>query len=194
MFVKICGLTDTAGVRAAVEAGADAIGFVFAPSTRAITAERAAELAAEAPRGVARVAVFRHPDHDAFERVVLRLRPDFVQTDAEDFARLALPADATALPVLRNGLVPEGTLPPCVLFEGARSGTGATADWSEARTLARRTRLVLAGGLDAGNVAAAIALVRPWGVDVSTGVEQAPGRKDPDKIKAFVARVRALEA
>jgi phosphoribosylanthranilate isomerase len=194
MFVKICGLTDRTAVRAAVEGGADAIGFVFAPSLRSVTADRAVELAAEAPRGIARVAVFRHPERGAFADVVERLRPDFVQTDAEDFAALALPAETAALPVLRNGFVRDEPLPACVLFEGARSGAGTKADWEEARALARRTRLVLAGGLDADNVAAAIELVRPWGVDVSTGVEHAPGRKDPEKIKRFIARVRALEA
>ena len=82
-------------------------------------------------------------------------------------------------------------LPPRLLFEGARSGTGRTADWSAAQALARRTQLVLAGGLNAGNVAAAIAAVRPFGVDVSSGVEEAPGVKSPAAIADFVQAVRA---
>jgi len=99
-----------------------------------------------------------------------------------------------ALPVLRNGLLGKpATWPKRVLFEGARSGTGLAADWSEARELAAATQVVLAGGLSAANVAAAVEQVRPWGVDVSTGVERAPGRKDPQMITTFVARVRALE-
>jgi phosphoribosylanthranilate isomerase len=79
------------------------------------------------------------------------------------------------------------------LFEGAVSGSGRTADWEEARELALGTELILAGGLDAGNVTAAIRAVRPWGVDVSSGVERRRGEKDAGKIKEFVARVRALE-
>jgi phosphoribosylanthranilate isomerase len=95
--------------------------------------------------------------------------------------------------VFRNGRVPAGAPPARLLFEAARSGTGAIADWDEARALAAETELVLAGGLNADNVVAAIDYVRPWGVDVSSGVEGAPGLKDPDKINEFVARVRALE-
>jgi phosphoribosylanthranilate isomerase len=82
---------------------------------------------------------------------------------------------------------------PRVLFEGAISGSGRTADWDAARELARRTELILAGGLNEHNVAAAIRYVRPWGVDVSSGVERRRGEKDPALIKAFVARVRAQE-
>jgi hypothetical protein len=84
-------------------------------------------------------------------------------------------------------------LPPRLLFEGTQSGTGRASDWDEARALARATQLVLAGGLHSGNVAAAIVRVRPFGVDVSSGVERTRGRKDPAMIKEFVARVRALE-
>jgi phosphoribosylanthranilate isomerase len=84
-------------------------------------------------------------------------------------------------------------LPKRLLFEGPRSGTGRPADWSEARQLAAAAEIVLAGGLSTANLSAAIEHVRPWGIDVSTGVECAPGRKDPEKIKAFVARARALE-
>jgi phosphoribosylanthranilate isomerase len=80
-----------------------------------------------------------------------------------------------------------------LLFEGRVSGSGATADWDEARTLARGTELILAGGLDADNVAAAVEYVRPFGVDVSSGVESERGKKDPRKVTEFIARVRALE-
>jgi phosphoribosylanthranilate isomerase len=84
-------------------------------------------------------------------------------------------------------------LPAWLLVEGRASGRGARADWALAARLALRTRVVLAGGLDAGNVAAAIRRVRPFGVDVSSGVESAPGVKDPGRIRAFVAAVRAAE-
>ena len=194
MFVKICGITDADAVRAAAAAGADALGFVFAPSPRAVAPEKAAELATLAPSTIVRVAVFRHPSRAWFERVVGIFAPDWVQTDAEDLPNLRLPKGAVALPVWRNGSVAHGAArAPRVLFEGVRSGTGTTADWDEARALATATELVLAGGLSAANLAAAVRHVRPWGVDVSSGVEHAPGRKDPGKISEFVARVRALE-
>ena len=82
-------------------------------------------------------------------------------------------------------------MPRRVLFEGPRSGSGAVSDWNAARDLARRTQLVLAGGLNAGNVAAAIAAVRPFGVDVSSGVELEPGIKNPLEIAGFVRAARA---
>jgi phosphoribosylanthranilate isomerase len=95
--------------------------------------------------------------------------------------------------VYRNrGALPSSP-PPRLLFEGAVSGGGTTADWDEAASLAPRTQLVLAGGLSAGNVGDAIRRVRPWGVDVSSGVERRRGEKDPEKIREFVARARAVE-
>lgn len=194
MFVKICGLTTEDAVAAAVEAGADAVGFVFAPSPREVTPERARELCAGVPRSVARVAVMRHPAPALVRRVLDVLEPDWLQTDAEDFDAIELPARTAALPVYRN----RGSRPnqgvARLLFEGSVSGSGQTADWDEARALAHGRELILAGGLDPGNVTAAIQAVRPWGVDVSSGVERRRGEKDPVKIKEFVARVRAWEA
>jgi phosphoribosylanthranilate isomerase len=191
VFVKICGINSSAAAEAAVAAGADALGFVFAPSAREVTPERARELCAEVPRAVKRVAVLRHPEPDLWRRVLEVFAPDWLQTDAEDFAGIDLPQLCAALPVYRNGIVPAAA-PPRLLFEGTVSGSGRTADWDEARALAERTELILAGGLDAGNVGEAIRRVRPWGVDVSSGVERRRGEKDPQKIKEFVARVRAL--
>ncbi len=194
MFVKICGMTSEDAVTAAVAAGADAVGFVFAPSPREVSAERALELSAGIPDGVLRVAVMHHPAAEHVRRVLEVLAPDWLQTDAEDLAGLDLPEDCTVLPVYRNGRSPAGpSYPVRLLFEGALSGSGKTADWGEACTLAAETDIVLAGGLDADNVAEAIDTVRPWGVDVSSGVERQRGLKDPAKIEAFIARVRALE-
>ena len=194
MFVKICGLTDPEAVRAAVEAGADAIGFVFAPSIREIAPERAAELCRDVPPGVIRVAVMHHPDQALVDRVVERFDPDWLQTDAEDFETLVVPPATKRLPVYREGRADTASpLPARLHFEGRVSGSGTVADWSEARQIARTTELVLAGGLDAANVGAAIETVRPFGVDVSSGVESTRGIKDPRKIREFVARVRAQE-
>jgi len=192
MFVKICGITSGAALEAAAAAGADAVGFVFAPSPREVSPQDARALAADLPAHMLKVAVFRHPDRALVAEVLETLEPDWLQTDAADFAGLELPASCRPLPVYRSGAAPgTSALPPRVLFEGPVSGSGRTADWREAAELARRTELVLAGGLAPDNVADAIRAVRPWGVDVSSGVERARGTKDPGKIAEFVARARA---
>jgi len=194
MFVKICGMNSADAVAAAVDAGVDALGFVFAPSPREVTPEQAQALCAELPANVLRVAVMRHPSRELWQRTLEVFAPHWLQTDAEDFDAIRLPAGCTALPVYRNGNTPaDSDLPDRLLFEGAQSGTGRLADWDEAYELARVTEVILAGGLTAENVAAAVQVVRPWGVDVSSGVERERGEKDPAKIKEFVARVRALE-
>lgn len=193
MFIKICGLTDEPGVEAAVAAGADALGFVFAESARRIAPEQAVRLAAAAPANVIRVAVMKHPSAALVDEVLRTFEPDWLQSDAEDFATIVLPPGCAALPVYREGCDLDQDFPQRLLFEGAVSGSGTTADWSQARRLARGRELVLAGGLHAGNVAAAIDRVRPWGIDVSSGVEARRGRKDPAKIHELIALVRALE-
>lgn len=187
LWVKICGLTSEAGLAAAIEAGADAVGFVFARSKRQVTPQRAAELA----RGVAipRVAVMQHPSQALLDEVWEVFRPDVLQTDAEDLQGLIVPGGLKVTPVVRSGRVPH-ELPRRVLFEGPASGTGTTTDWSEAADIARRIELILAGGLDAGNVADAIRRVGPFGVDVSSGVEGSAGVKDPKKIHQFVRAAR----
>jgi len=189
LWIKICGLTTPEGVSAATEAGADAIGFVFAPSKRRVNAREAARLARNVR--VKRVAVMQHPQQGELDEVWSDFRPDALQTDIDDLARLRVPAGLEVIPVIRAGQRRAGPLPSRVLFEGARSGTGETADWAAAAQLARETQLVLAGGLNVANVAAAIASVRPWGVDVSSGVESAPGIKDPERIHEFVRAARA---
>jgi phosphoribosylanthranilate isomerase len=192
MFVKICGMNSPAAVAAAVEAGANAIGFVFATSPREVTAEQAVELCAGLPVGIKRVAVMRHPDAERWRRVLDVFAPDWLQTDAGDLPGMQLPATCAALPVYRDSNAPaDSDLPDRLLFEGSHSGSGRLADWDEARGLSRVTEVILAGGLNPGNVAEAIRFVRPWGVDVSSGVERSPGDKDPIKIKEFVARARA---
>jgi phosphoribosylanthranilate isomerase len=189
-FVKICGLTDAAAVDAALRAGADAIGFVFAASPRRVTPKRAAELAAPARGRALCVAVTLHPSQADVDAILAGFQPDLLQTDIADYPALDLPDSLRRLPVLRSGA---DVVPPQrrVLFEGPRSGIGRTADWDEARDLAQRYELILAGGLSPENVAEAIAQVRPFGVDVSSGVESAPGRKDPHRIARFVAMARA---
>jgi phosphoribosylanthranilate isomerase len=191
VWIKICGMTSAAAVQAALEAGVDAIGFVFAASPRRIEPAQAARLALAARGRVRCVAVMLHPQQQQLDTILRLFDPDVLQTDLEDFGRLRVPAGLARLPVVRAGAVSGAALPPRLLFEGPRSGSGTISDWQEAAMLARSHELVLAGGLDAANVGTAIAAVRPFGVDVSSGVEDAPGVKNPAKISEFVRAARA---
>ena len=189
IVVKICGLTTPAGVDAAVKAGADAAGFVFSASPRQVSPLQARKLAAGLPPGMRRVAVFRHPPPGWIEQVLQEFPADWVQSDAADLTGVDL-GGAEPLPVFRSGAPLPTLLPARLLFEGPESGAGNVADWEAAAELARQTRVMLAGGLHPGNVTAALAAVQPWGVDVSSGVESAPGIKDPALVAAFVAAAR----
>lgn len=194
MFVKICGMNSPEAVAAAVRAGADALGFVFAESPREVTPERAKELCVGLPGHVVRIAVMRHPETARWQRVLEVFAPDWLQTDAEDLLAIKLPVGCAALPVYRDGNTPADTdLPDRLLFEGTHSGSGRLADWDEAQGLAHVAEVILAGGLTADNVGDAVRFVRPWGIDTSSGVESSRGVKDPAKIEEFVARVRAIQ-
>jgi phosphoribosylanthranilate isomerase len=189
MWIKICGLTTREAVHAAVDAGVDAIGFVFAPSKRQVNAVQAAELT-RGVSGVMRVAVMQHPSQLLVDEALVIFKPDALQTDYEDLPGLTIPSSVQVLPVVRAGRELPARLPSRILFEGPVSGSGATSDWTQAAELARQTELILAGGLNSSNVVEAIARVKPFGVDVSSGVERAPGVKDVGKIVEFVRRVR----
>jgi phosphoribosylanthranilate isomerase len=194
MWIKICGMTTAAAVSAALEAQVDAIGFVFSDSVRRLTPQTAAVLARPARGRLCCVAVARHPAQSEIDEIMATFSPDLLQTDAADFGALRLPAGLALLPVVRAGAHLPAALPARVLFEGPASGAGTLSDWTAARALARRTELVLAGGLHSGNVAAALAAVQPFGVDVSSGVEAEPGVKSAAEIVKFVAAVRAASA
>ncbi|MGH8133815.1 MAG: phosphoribosylanthranilate isomerase [Steroidobacteraceae bacterium] len=194
MWIKICGMTTPDAIAAALEARVDAIGFVFAESSRQITPEAAAQLARPARGRVRCVAVMRHPAQAALEQILGVFRPDVLQTDESDLKALRLPAALELLPVLRADGDALASLPRRILFEGPASGSGQTGDWAAARSHALRTQLVLAGGLNSRNVAAAMAAVQPFGVDVSSGVEERPGVKSPLEILKFVSAVRAEES
>jgi phosphoribosylanthranilate isomerase len=192
-LIKICGLTTTDAVEAAVEAGADALGFVFAESVRRIRPEMASRLTAVLPPGVVKVAVMRHPSQGDVDEVMACLTPDFLQTDAEDYDRITLAGTCRPLPVYRAGRPISERLPRLMLFEGPVSGSGEVADWEQARKAALQTRVILAGGLTPGNVEQAMRAVRPYGVDVSSGVESEPGIKSTRLIRSFVEAVREAE-
>lgn len=192
VFVKICGLRNPEHVRAAIDAGADAVGFVFAESVRRVTPVEAATVSAHVPPHIKRVAVMLHPTNDEWQEVLREFTPDVLQTDAEDFASLDVPESIERWPVFREGKgQPEAR--NTYVYEGKKSGQGEMVDWSRAATLACDGNMILAGGLAAGNVAAAIATVRPYGVDVSSAVESAPGHKNARMINEFVSAAKAAE-
>jgi len=205
MFVKICGLTNELHVQVAVEAGADAVGFVFADSVRRVEPLQAARIASLVPETVKRVAVMLHPSNEEWQAVFRDFVPDVLQTDVADFKNLDVPNSVESWPVYREGnTVPDTVLPGgnrvsgtvfsgAYLYEGARSGSGETVDWSRAAELAKVGNMILAGGLSVGNVAEAISIVRPFGVDVSSAVESAPGEKDSQLIREFIIAAKAAE-
>ena len=204
--IKICGVRTPDAVRAAVNAGADAVGFVFSDSPRRVRPREAAGLATLLPPFVARVAVFRHPDPTEVAATLLLFPADLVQTEAGPALEAGAVDRARWLPVLHDGpgrlAGPDGSGDPAgtdgtgfaLLEAEGRGGRGVRPDWERAAALARRLRLVLAGGLTPENVEEAIRRVRPWAVDVSSGVESEPGVKDPDRIEAFAAAVRRADA
>jgi phosphoribosylanthranilate isomerase len=190
MWIKICGMTTPEAVAAALDAGADAVGFVFAQSVRRVTPEVATRLAAPARGRVRCVAVTRHPTQQDLDEILRGFKPDVLQTDWADLGELQLPPGLDLLPVLRAEPAQGSELPARLLFEGLASGAGQQCDWTAARRTAGRSELVLAGGLNARNVGAAIDEVKPFGVDVSTGVEERPGVKSPLEIANFVLAAR----
>ncbi len=196
MWIKICGISDSDTALAAARAGADAVGLVFSPSVRQISIDHAAALLREIPAGLQTVAVFRKPDRQLALEVLSRLAPDYLQSDQEDWESslrdLEPMAGCRFLAVVRDRFPTE--LPSICLFEGEQSGQGQLADWRLAARVAQRVPLILAGGLTPANVAEAIQEVRPYGVDVSSGVEESRGEKSSRLIEEFVRTARRAAA
>jgi phosphoribosylanthranilate isomerase len=192
LWIKICGMTTREGVEAALEAHVDAIGFVFAESVRQLTPAKAAELAAPARGRLLCTAVTRNPTQRAMDEIIETFKPDLLQTDAEDLPGLRVPQQLPLLPVFRQRPPGHRSSPGRLLFEGLISGSGLPCDWDAAREIARQAELILAGGLTPTNVAAAIREVRPFGVDVSSGVEESRGIKSPVMIARFVSAARSV--
>lgn len=200
--VKVCGLTRAEDVAAAVALGADALGFVLWPgSPRYVTLQAVCALADGVPAFVTRVGVFVDASPGEVARVVREASLDAVQLHGAEFAGdygdvgarviKAVSLDGSAAVDRAVGLPPGVTVLVDATAPVERGGTGRRADWTRAAMLARRRPIVLAGGLSAGTVAAAIREVRPVAVDVSSGVEEAPGRKDHERLRAFFAAVTA---
>lgn len=190
LLVKVCGLSEQQHVNTAIDAGAGAVGFVFAESVRRITPKRAFAICTEVPEYVKRVAVMLHPGSEEWQDVLRNFGPDILQADAEDFKSLEVPGTVECWPVYREGCTRPDT-DGVYVYEGPKSGRGEVVDWSNAAKLAARGRLILAGGLAEDNVALAVSIARPYGVDVSSGVEIAPGQKDSELIRKFVIAAMA---
>lgn len=198
MFVKICGTTNEDDALLAVAMGADAVGFIFAPSPRQVAPGVVRDIVRRLPPEILTVGVFRD---EAPKRVV-----KIVQATGLRAAQLhgrERPEDTLwvkgRVPVVLKGFAAgdpgvanaadHGA--DAVLVDGASPGSGRVFDWTLAEDVPGGLKLVLAGGLHAGNVAEAIAKVHPWGVDVASGVEAVPGHKDARKLREFVSAVRA---
>ena len=210
-WIKFCGTTSLSDALASVEAGADALGFIFAPSKRQITAEKAQEIIRGLPAGVDRVGVFVNEREDRIREIAEAVGLSSVQlhgSESPDFvARLKSETHAGRRLGVVKTVVIEGdfhlqlerlvtaALPPDSILLDSGAGSGRTFDWRGVRPFLTGTemRFIVAGGLTPENVSLALQMFRPFGVDVVSGVESAPGKKDPEKLHAFVAAVRNAE-
>jgi phosphoribosylanthranilate isomerase len=207
--VKICGLTRLDDALAAVDSGADYLGFNFyAKSPRYVEPADCARIISElARRGLRVITVGVFVNHRPAEVAALmeQCGLDLAQLHGDEVLESLASLRGRAFKVVRGTLPPEAELQavtrfgpgqPAFLIDaqapGQYGGTGQLADWDAAATLAARFRIFLAGGLTADNVGAAVAQVGPWGVDVASGVESAPGKKDVAKMRAFVANARKI--
>lgn len=197
--MKVCGITTEEDALLSVAFGADAVGFVFAPgSSRQITPAQARAITERLPRGeVLTFGVFRDEHPERVVEIVNTIGLNGAQLHGREspsevrYVRKRVPLVVQAFTAGDPAVDTAGEGPAdALLLDGAHPGSGTTFDWSLAAPVPAGTRLILAGGLDADNVGAAIATVRPFGVDVSTGVERAPGRKDPVKLRRFVQAAR----
>lgn len=204
--IKICGVTSTADAQAAIEAGANLLGFNFYPkSPRRVSEDQAAEIRSKLPKKVKAVGIF--VNWLPADVITLRsgLALDAVQLHGDESPETVAEI-ASVVPVIKAFRVepefPIATLDEysrafAFLFDAAHTdqygGTGRTTDWDVARRASLKHRIILAGGLKVENVAAAVRIVRPYGIDVASGVESSPGKKDHDLLREFIKEVRRAE-
>jgi len=200
MFVKICGITSEEDALLAVAMGADAVGFVFAPSPRQMSPAAVSAIVRRLPPEVLTVGVFRDERAQRVVEIINRGGLKAAQLHGQESREDCGYVSERVPLVIRGFAAGDSRLQHAdeygasiILLDAPSPGSGKVFDWRLAEGALRGRRLVLAGGLDAANVGEAIRTVHPWGVDVSTGVESAPGHKDPTKIRAFVQAARAAE-
>ncbi|MGA9979540.1 MAG: phosphoribosylanthranilate isomerase [Candidatus Sulfotelmatobacter sp.] len=239
-WVKICGMTNLEDALVAVEAGADAVGFVFyEKSPRCVSVEVAREIVGKLPESVEKIGVFVGSDEDPIDvllqtgltgtqcyisaegvagsnasnkatsedclpphfRSLIAFPMSFFGEDVSQVEGMAADFGASRKKMPEGVSIPDGFLDTLLLDSGnlrQPGGTGHAFDWKKARTLAEGMRknglkLVVAGGLTPENVGEAISILQPWGVDVASGVEASPGKKDAEKVRAFVRAVREMD-
>ncbi|MFH1035452.1 MAG: phosphoribosylanthranilate isomerase [Pseudomonadota bacterium] len=197
--VKICGLTNLADALAAVAAGADALGFVLAKSPRRVTPQQVRDMVGQLPPLVATVGVFVDTPLEEVAKMRAWCGLDWAQLHGAQTPEELAPLGSRVLKVLSVGSQapdPEAFPGAHLLLDtavpGRAGGTGRAFDWNLAVELARRRPIILAGGLNPDNVAQAVNIVKPFAVDVSSGVEKEPGRKDHAQIRNFIARAKGL--
>ncbi|MEO6651174.1 MAG: phosphoribosylanthranilate isomerase [Ilumatobacteraceae bacterium] len=198
MFVKICGITNEDDALFAVAMGADAVGFIFAPSTRQVAAQTVYDITRRLPPEVLTVGVFRDELPARVIEVANKANVKAVQLSGHETKAQTTEIGASVRWVIKafgadsphlNEADQYGT--DLVMIDGPSPGSGKLFDWRLAADVPDGVRLILAGGLDPDNVADAVEIVGPWGVDVASGVEASPGRKDPTKVRRFIANARA---
>lgn len=196
--MKICGITTEEDALLAVAMGADALGFIFAPSTRQVTVGLAREIASRVPPEVLTVGVFRGQSPQRIVEMTQEAGLRVAQLNGGEspeqtaWVRHRVPTVFRVFHAgdhkIRNASEYGADV---IMLDSASPGSGQVFDWRLAEDVPPRTKLLLAGGLTPDNVADAIAQVRPWGVDVASGVEASPGRKDPRKLRTFIANAKA---
>ncbi len=198
MFVKICGITSEEDALLAVAVGADAVGFVFAPSKRQVAPTRVADIVKRLPREVMTVGVFRDETPTRIRQIINQTglqavqlhgheSPDVV-AEVKNDVRTVFKAVVAGTPDFEHA---DRFGADAILVDAATPGSGQVFDWRLAEGAPSGVPLIMAGGLNPDNVGDAIDKVRPWGVDVSSGVERSAGVKDPNLVRLFVANARA---
>ena len=197
MFVKICGTTSEEDALLAVAMGADAVGFVFAPSPRLISPTVAGDIAKRLPREILTVGVFRDDSPQRVVEIVNGMGLKAAQLHGRETPEQVQWVRERVPLVIKSFVAGDKTLSRArtfgadvLLIDAPSPGSGQVYDWKLAGEAPDGAKVLLAGGLTPENVAEAIAQANPWGVDVSTGVEASPGRKDPRKLRAFVAAAK----
>ncbi|MEW6034359.1 MAG: phosphoribosylanthranilate isomerase [Chloroflexota bacterium] len=197
--VKICGITNVRDALHAVNCGADALGFVFAPSPRQVTVEQARHIVEHLPPYISKVGVFVDSEVERVQEIMSACALDIAQlhgSESPEYCQGLFPRVVKAFRVKDEGslaLLPQYRVSAYLLdsyLEGRHGGTGVTFNWDLARQAAQYGPVVLGGGLHPGNVWLAITMVQPYGVDVCSGVEASPGEKDPSKVRDFIQAVR----
>ncbi len=201
MFVKICGITNEDDALLAVAMGADAVGFVFAPSPRQIAPQKAYDITRRLPPEILTVGVFRNELPSRVIEIAHKAGVKGVQLHGSETAEQSQEIAGHFRWLIKAFGADDENLPRAdeygtdlILLDAPNPGSGKVFDWSVAGDAPDSVRMILAGGLTPDNVAAAVEEVQPWGVDVSTGVEKSPGKKDALAVKRFIENARANAA